>query len=218
LGNTHKRSWFEPDNAENNFLIFGEIDGIKQNSGSRNSDGNVPNVNFNDDKVNVNWYNSSNANSNLRARSVEVSKKEPQIFRALLLCVIPVPVFTMINSGGNQENYYEEICLPQSVFCEIILAVDSVCLIHPVAILDISSNCFCKKIYFLKSIAPNSLAILINLFSTSKFNLIFFRMGALPSLADKAASIDKQRQSKQYSSILVKTPKRSRFEAFLLVW
>jgi hypothetical protein len=29
----------------------------------RNSDGNVPNVNFNDDKVNVNWYNVDDANT-----------------------------------------------------------------------------------------------------------------------------------------------------------
>ena len=42
--------------------------------GSRNSDGNVPNVNYNVDnrKVYVNWYNPSNSNSNIRARA-EVS-------------------------------------------------------------------------------------------------------------------------------------------------
>ena len=46
-------------------------------SGSRYSDGNVPNVNWNsyNGKLNVNWYNPGNANSNLRSRS-EVSKKE----------------------------------------------------------------------------------------------------------------------------------------------
>jgi hypothetical protein len=75
LGNTHKRSRFEPDNAENHFLVFGETDGIKQNSGSRYSDGDVPNVNFNDGKVNVNRYDSSNSNDNLRTRLAEVSKK-----------------------------------------------------------------------------------------------------------------------------------------------
>jgi len=42
-------------------------------SGSRNPDGNVPNVNFNDDKVNVNYYNPDNSNENLRVRS-EVSR------------------------------------------------------------------------------------------------------------------------------------------------
>ena len=40
-------------------------------TGSRNSDGNVPNVNFNSDnrKVYVNCYNLDNANGNLRSRS-----------------------------------------------------------------------------------------------------------------------------------------------------
>jgi hypothetical protein len=41
-------------------------------AGSRNSDGNVPNVNWNDDKLNVNWTNADNRDANLRAR-VEVS-------------------------------------------------------------------------------------------------------------------------------------------------
>jgi hypothetical protein len=89
LENVHKRSRFEPDNTENYFLIFGEIDGIKQNSGSRDSDGNVPNVNWNDDKLNVNWYNSSNSSDDLRSRSAEVSsKKRTLFFRVLLLGVI----------------------------------------------------------------------------------------------------------------------------------
>ena len=37
-------------------------------SGSRYADGNVPNVYWNDDKMNVNWYNPDNANDNLRSR------------------------------------------------------------------------------------------------------------------------------------------------------
>jgi hypothetical protein len=41
-------------------------------TGSRNSDGNVPNANWNDGKFKVNWYNPRNANSDLRARA-EVS-------------------------------------------------------------------------------------------------------------------------------------------------
>jgi hypothetical protein len=43
-------------------------------TGSRNQNGNVPNVNFNSDnrKINVNWYNPDNSNDNLRSRS-EVS-------------------------------------------------------------------------------------------------------------------------------------------------
>ena len=43
-------------------------------TGSRNVNGNVPNVNWNDDKLNVNWYDPQNANDNLRARA-EVSGK-----------------------------------------------------------------------------------------------------------------------------------------------
>ncbi|MDP2656200.1 MAG: hypothetical protein Q8P11_01405 [bacterium] len=39
-------------------------------AGSRNVDGNVPNVNFNDGKVKVNWYNTDNYNDNLRLREV----------------------------------------------------------------------------------------------------------------------------------------------------
>ncbi|TSC91623.1 MAG: hypothetical protein CEN90_421 [Parcubacteria group bacterium Licking1014_17] len=40
-------------------------------AGSRNKDGDVPNMYRNsDDKVNVNWNNTGNANDNLRARQV----------------------------------------------------------------------------------------------------------------------------------------------------
>jgi hypothetical protein len=44
-------------------------------TGSRYSDGNVPNVNWNDDKMNVNRYNPGNANDNLRSRE-EVSERK----------------------------------------------------------------------------------------------------------------------------------------------
>lgn len=47
-----------------------------ENDGSRNSDGNVPNVNWNDSKLKVNWNRTSNSNDNLRSRS-EVSNKIP---------------------------------------------------------------------------------------------------------------------------------------------
>ena len=40
----------------------------KKGTGSRYSDGNVPNVNWNDSKMNVNWYNPDNRNDNLRSR------------------------------------------------------------------------------------------------------------------------------------------------------
>ncbi|MCX6766489.1 MAG: hypothetical protein NT170_01765 [Candidatus Moranbacteria bacterium] len=54
-----------------------DIQNVTLCAGSRYSDGNVPNVNWNDDKLNVNWYNTGNANDNLRSRE-EVSKR---IFR-----------------------------------------------------------------------------------------------------------------------------------------
>ncbi len=47
-------------------------------TGSRNSTGNVPNVNWNsdNDKLNVNWYNPDNRNDNIRTRA-EVFEKSP---------------------------------------------------------------------------------------------------------------------------------------------
>jgi hypothetical protein len=59
-------------------------DGIQTKYGSRNADGNVPNVNWNPDNgnLNVNWYSSGNANANLRSRS-EVSKITKSPFKAL---------------------------------------------------------------------------------------------------------------------------------------
>ena len=41
-------------------------------TGSRNSDGNVPNANWNSDKFKVNWYSPDNSNDSIRSRS-EVS-------------------------------------------------------------------------------------------------------------------------------------------------
>jgi len=48
-------------------------------SGSRYSDGNVPNVNWNsdNDKFNVNYYHPDNANPNLRAREKFLQKRNP---------------------------------------------------------------------------------------------------------------------------------------------
>lgn len=58
--------------------VSGDTDGDGQNTSSRNSDGNVPNVNWNSDdrKLNVNWYNPSNAVANIRARAEVSSWKE----------------------------------------------------------------------------------------------------------------------------------------------
>jgi len=54
-------------------------------TGSRNQDGNVPDVNWNSDnrEVYVNWYNSDNANGNIRSRSEVSHRKELK----LLLCL-----------------------------------------------------------------------------------------------------------------------------------
>lgn len=54
--------------------IAGEMEEIRQKDGSRNSDGNVPNANWNDDKFRVNWNNTDNRNDKLRSRE-EVSNK-----------------------------------------------------------------------------------------------------------------------------------------------
>ena len=55
--------------------IVGDMDESKQKDGSRNSDGNVPNTNWNDSKFHVNWYNTDNRNANLRSRE-EVSRRK----------------------------------------------------------------------------------------------------------------------------------------------
>jgi hypothetical protein len=53
------------------------MDEFKQTKrGFRNSNGNVPNVNWNSNnsKLNVNWYNVDNRNDNLRTREVIYDK------------------------------------------------------------------------------------------------------------------------------------------------
>ena len=57
--------------------IVGDLDEIRQNAGSCYSDGNIPNVNWNDDKMNVNWYNAGNSNDNLRPREEVSGRKNP---------------------------------------------------------------------------------------------------------------------------------------------
>ena len=51
---------------------------LNNKTGSRNRNGNVPNVNWNasNRKVNVNWYNVGNRNDNLRSRSEVSASKE----------------------------------------------------------------------------------------------------------------------------------------------
>lgn len=59
------------------------------NAGSRNTDGNVPNVNFNDSKVYVNNYNPDNHNDNLRAREVVSQRRAPLWGPSLLQITYP---------------------------------------------------------------------------------------------------------------------------------
>ncbi len=56
--------------------VAGGMDGNGQHTGSRNPDGNVPNVNWNrvNRKLKVNYYNPDNRNDNMRSRA-EVSPK-----------------------------------------------------------------------------------------------------------------------------------------------
>lgn len=58
---------------------------------SRNSDGNVPKVNWNGGKLYVNWYNPRNANSNLRAREEVSSKGESSMRTLLLIHTLSIP-------------------------------------------------------------------------------------------------------------------------------
>lgn len=53
-------------------------------TGSRDSDGNVPNVNWNSDKLNLNWYHPQNVNPNLRARAIVSGKRSIML---LLFCL-----------------------------------------------------------------------------------------------------------------------------------
>jgi hypothetical protein len=62
----------------------GDTDECSQKDGSRNSDGNVPNMNWNDSKVQVNWYNLDNSNSDYGLRS-EVLTSSPTILWGFVL-------------------------------------------------------------------------------------------------------------------------------------
>lgn len=60
--------------------------GIRQNTGSRYADGNVPNANWNDDKFNVGNYNPDESNDNIRVRE-EVSITKGLISPFCCLCI-----------------------------------------------------------------------------------------------------------------------------------
>lgn len=68
----------QPANADNFIkrLSVNQMESDKE-TGSRYSDGNVPNVNWNDnDEMNVNRYNPDNRNDNLRSRE-KFQKRNP---------------------------------------------------------------------------------------------------------------------------------------------
>lgn len=67
------------------------MDGVGRNTGSGYRDGNVPNGNGYNGKLNVNWYNPGNANGNLRAREAVV--QEPRIAGLLVIAAL--------HSGAN---------------------------------------------------------------------------------------------------------------------
>ena len=75
--------------------------------GSRNSDGNVPNVNWNTDnrKLHVNWNNPDNRNDNLRARA-EVSEQIKETSTILVLVS-----FIIVNTLANRRSFWKSLSL-----------------------------------------------------------------------------------------------------------
>jgi len=81
-------------------------------SGSRNDDGNVPNVNWNDGKLKVNWYNPDNANDNLRTREVVSTRIIPELLGDYWLFVLmeiyfiqPFSILEMVCSSPSNRRY-----------------------------------------------------------------------------------------------------------------
>ena len=80
-----------------------ELDNI---SGSRDSDGNVPIANWYNGKFKVNWCNSQNANSNIRARA-EVSHRA-SLIRGFVFSIMDnlwFPGDSIGNQGGEMRFY-----------------------------------------------------------------------------------------------------------------
>ena len=69
-------------------------------TGSRYSDGNVPNVNWNSNnsEMNVNWYNPGNANDNLCSREKFLKKKSRNYGISLIIFKIFYPA---VRHSGN---------------------------------------------------------------------------------------------------------------------
>jgi hypothetical protein len=80
--------------------LVGDLDKSKQKCGSRNSDGNVPNSNWNDGQAKLNWYNTGNRNEDLCGREEVFHNKEPL---RLLLCQRAQPIIDLF---GNSHRLF----------------------------------------------------------------------------------------------------------------
>lgn len=78
--------------------------------GSRDPNGNVPNVNWNPDnaKLNVNWYNPNNRNDNLRSRpkflAARRGKSSPQLLSRYL--IQPFVILEISSSSAESVKYF----------------------------------------------------------------------------------------------------------------
>jgi len=91
--------------------------------GSRNRNGNVPNVNWNADnsKIHINWYNPDNvnANDNLRARQKSPTKKSRFIRDYLFKYFIhPLAILEICIIFSSNERYFLSVIIfnPASIW------------------------------------------------------------------------------------------------------
>jgi hypothetical protein len=77
-----------------------DINNVTACTGSRNSDGNVPNVYWNDDKLRVNYNTSDNRNPNWRSREV-VSEEGPEHIGAISFDYLFEIFYPAISHFGN---------------------------------------------------------------------------------------------------------------------
>lgn len=75
-------------------------------TGSRNSDGNVSNVNWNNDKLKVNWNNPDNSNDNLRAREVVSSQRNPAYAGFLKYFIQPFVILEISCKSDSNSMYF----------------------------------------------------------------------------------------------------------------
>ena len=84
------------------------MDGKGQHRGSRNSDGNVPNVYCNSDnrKLYINWYNPDNSNDNMRARAeVSKDKRDSKPISFVVYIFPSQPTFLIFPEASLQGRY-----------------------------------------------------------------------------------------------------------------